>query len=384
MFEISRARILKLVSIFLLLLSGSWGFAQPQGRTELDIPNIPGYITLKCDFHTHTVFSDGEVWPTTRVEEAWLQGLDAIAITDHIEYLPHREDIKPNHNRPYQIARARADELGIILIKGAEITRDMPPGHFNVLFLNDIDPLDTKEWRDALKAAKAQEAFVFWNHPGWRQPNEIPIWYSEHDELLQAGLFQGIEIVNEYSYYPLAFQWAQEKKLTILGSSDVHSPIQLTYDPARGQHRPVTLVFAREKSEAAIKQALQARRTAVYHNQWLFGDIQFLEPIFQAATHVQTPMVSIKANGRAMVQLRNDSDLPFELVATSSLEEISFPETLTLYPKRTVAFAVRSKLKGFVGEKRISLPFRVKNLLSAPDQGMPINIKIEFKFLPES
>ena len=52
-------------------------------RTPIRLPDLPGYLTLKCDLHIHTVFSDGLVWPTVRVEEAWREGLDAIAITDH-------------------------------------------------------------------------------------------------------------------------------------------------------------------------------------------------------------------------------------------------------------------------------------------------------------
>ena len=40
-------------------------------RHEIHFPNLPGYQTLKCDLHMHTVFSDGEVWPTVRVREAW-------------------------------------------------------------------------------------------------------------------------------------------------------------------------------------------------------------------------------------------------------------------------------------------------------------------------
>ncbi|MDZ7319805.1 MAG: PHP domain-containing protein, partial [candidate division KSB1 bacterium] len=284
--------------IFLFVISLTNNFGQINSRTEINIPDIPGYRTLKCDFHSHTVFSDGEVWPTVRIEEAWQQGLDAIALTDHIEYQVHQADLPKNHNRPFEIASARAEELGIILIKGAEITREMPPGHFNALFLQDINPLDTKDWRVALRAANAQGAFVFWNHPGWRQPNEIPIWYNEHTELLQQGLFQGLEIVNEYSFYPLALQWALEKKLTILGNSDVHDPIYSTYDQTRGQHRPLTLVFAKGKSAAAIQEALRAHRTAVYHQNLLIGDALYLQPIFEQALDMLNPTVTIVGTGR--------------------------------------------------------------------------------------
>ena len=53
-------------------------------RNEIRIPDFDGYKTLKCDFHIHTVFSDGKVWPDMSVLEAWQEGLDAIAITDLI------------------------------------------------------------------------------------------------------------------------------------------------------------------------------------------------------------------------------------------------------------------------------------------------------------
>ena len=75
----------------LIVFATSAGFAQ--NRREINVPDILGYKTLKCDFHVHTVFSDGDVWPTVRIQEAWMDGLDVIAITDHIEYRPHSQDI---------------------------------------------------------------------------------------------------------------------------------------------------------------------------------------------------------------------------------------------------------------------------------------------------
>ena len=58
--------------------------ATGQVRNEIDIPDLEGYLTLKCDFHIHTVFSDGTVWPTVRVQEAYKEGLDAISLTEHL------------------------------------------------------------------------------------------------------------------------------------------------------------------------------------------------------------------------------------------------------------------------------------------------------------
>jgi len=144
-----------------------------RARDEVKIPDIPGYVTLKCDFHLHTVFSDGRVWPTIRAEEAWQEGLDAFAITDHIEGQRYGDDVKKDLNRSYELAQSAAKNSGLMVIRGAEITRPMPPGHLNAIFLKDVRPLDTKEWEDAIKVANEQKAFVFWNHPGWigQQPD---------------------------------------------------------------------------------------------------------------------------------------------------------------------------------------------------------------------
>ena len=67
-----------------------------------------------------------------------------------------------------------AKDKGVIVIKGSEITRSMAPGHHNAIFISDSNPLDTKEYKDAFRAAKSQGAFIFWNHPGWdsQQPEE--------------------------------------------------------------------------------------------------------------------------------------------------------------------------------------------------------------------
>ena len=128
--------------------------AQAQRRNEIQVPNLNGYTTLKCDFHMHSVFSDGLVWPTVRVDEAYREGLDAISLTEHIEYRPHKKDIIADHNRSYELSQKQAKKLGILLIRGSEITRSMPPGHFNAIFLNDSNPLEQKAYKDAFNEAK--------------------------------------------------------------------------------------------------------------------------------------------------------------------------------------------------------------------------------------
>lgn len=109
--------------------------------TSLQFPNILGYQTLKCDFHQHTVFSDGEVWPSIRVREALMDNLDVISLTEHLEYQPHLGDIPhKDRNRSYQIA---------------------------------------------VKEAKNQTAFVFWNHPYETSKNDnISFLYEANQKLI--------------------------------------------------------------------------------------------------------------------------------------------------------------------------------------------------------
>ena len=56
-------------------------------RKEMFIPQVCGYNVYKSDLHTHSVYSDGQVTPMYRVREAWLDGLDVIAVTEHIDQM---------------------------------------------------------------------------------------------------------------------------------------------------------------------------------------------------------------------------------------------------------------------------------------------------------
>lgn len=368
--------------LFLFLTFTAAIFAQPNARKEINIPNIPGFKTLKCDLHLHSVFSDGYVWPTIRVEEAWREGLDVIAITDHLEYLPHRNDISDNPNRAYKIAKYKAEELGIVLIRGAEITRDMPPGHFNAIFLEDASKLKVENWLDAFKEAKEQNAYVFWNHPGWDgEPGEgIGKWYDEHTMLLENGYFQGIEIYNERDYYPEVFEWALENDLTMLGNSDSHFPTNIFYDIANGNHRPMTLVFAKNNTLSEIKDALLNKRTLVYFDNTIAGRKEFLEPLFYASLELKNNEIIFDGKGSRFIQIKNNSDLDFELI-TDDIDNgiLSYDKKLIIYKNRTNLLKVTVNQNSINLEETFELKYKVKNLLTAPDKFLSISFPISVK-----
>jgi hypothetical protein len=281
-------------------------------RKEIRIPDISGFLTLKCDFHMHTIFSDGTVWPTVRVEEAWEEGLDAIAITDHIEDQPGKPFITGDHNSSYEIASESAKEKNILLIHSGEITRKMPPGHLNAIFLNDVNPLENPDPLEALMSAKKQGAFIIWNHPGWKaqQPDSC-LWMPMHQELFDKGLINGIEVFNEQEYYPVVLDWCLSKKLAVISNSDIHDIVSQSYDLEKG-HRPMTLVFAKDRSIESIKQALFDNRTLAFFNNKLAGREDFLKAVFEASVSIK-PTGATDKKKREYFEIKNISAVPFEV-----------------------------------------------------------------------
>ena len=140
-------------------------------KTFFESPKDIYYIS--SDLHIHTVFSDGAVWPTIRVDEAIKDSIDLISLTEHLEYQSHLTDIPhTNRNRSFQIAGGYVQNRPLAVVHGTEITKPMPPGHFNAIFIQDANKFFDKnkeplEFIKGIKEANDQEAFVFWNHPMW-------------------------------------------------------------------------------------------------------------------------------------------------------------------------------------------------------------------------
>jgi hypothetical protein len=351
-----------------VILLFAWLLACPAGgeelRYELQFPDLPGYVTLACDLHMHTMFSDGAVWPSVRVDEAWRQGLDAIAITDHIEYQPHKDDVPTKHERPYELALGTARTHGLLLVKAAEITRDTPPGHFNALFLDTVAALDTKEFLDVIRRANEQKALVVWNHQGWKGP-EQGCWLDVHTTIYDKKWFHAMEICNGDEYYPDAHKWALEKNLTMIGATDSHDP-DLRTKSTSADHRTMTLVFAKERTLDGLKEALHAGRTVVWYKDQLIGRRELLEPFWAGCVRVGP--VNQRSGDNAWVEIRNLSNADIRLERNGNLG----PPTLGLPAGATVLV----KLGGLKGNQSPELKYTAANFLIAPGTGLPVVLKI--------
>ncbi len=365
--------------LILITVCALSGIVHAQIRTAVPFPDIGEYKTVKVDLHMHTVFSDGKVWPTVRVKEGWRNGLDAISITDHLEYLPYKEDVLPRFNRPYEIAKPEADKTGLMLIRGAEITRDEPHGHFNAVFLDDCNPLDTPDQKDAVKAAYDQGAFIWWNHPEWKR-KDGKAWCEIQQEYLDLGWMHGLEVFNGRSYYVNAHQWALDHNLTLMATTDVHDPIDEAYNYAAGEHRTMTLVFAKEKTPEAIKEALFDRRTVAFSANTLIGREEWLRPLVENSIVVENPDIRLAGKTAFYVALRNTCASPFTLKLAERTNGISASDTLTLPAGQTIMMRIQGGGNAPEGNAPVTITYAVTNALLAPDTPLKITVALNAAF----
>ena len=307
-------------------------------RINIVLPQVNGYNVYKADLHIHTIYSDGHVSPEFRVIEAWNDGLDVLAITEHIEYRNLEKDmlefmqgyvkknaeainwnivsdpadgrgIQTDLDMSVRLAQKVAEKYGLTIIPGAEISRaPETTGHFNVLFTTDNDAIYHPDPLESMKNAKAQGALLIHNHPGWRRPSLDMIEFEK--KIYPMGILDGIEVMNQLDFYPRALERAREYGLYVTSNTDMHTS---TYEYYRlnGALRNMTLIFAKDKSLESLKEALKARRTLAYSFGTIAGEEQLLVDFFKASVSYQP--VYVDANGVRTYELRNNSSFSYTL-----------------------------------------------------------------------
>src|SRR6056297_2537437 len=327
------------------------------GAKPMNYPDINGYKTLKTDLHMHTVFSDGNVWPNIRVQEALRDNLDVISLTEHLEYQPHKEDIPhPDRNRSYEIALQEAKDHDLLIVHGSEITRSAPMGHNNAVFIENANPILQDKAENAFAEAKKQNAFVFWNHPAWyaQNPKGNPILSDFQKERIRNGELHGIEVINSMDYAEESLALALTENLTIMGTSDVHGLIDWDYTE-KGNHRPITLVFAKEKSLESLKEALFAGRTVAVYNDLMVGREEYLVPLVQSSLIVEeatytgdSQVLEIKLTNITSSDLLFQNESEYTFYDSSPVFEIAAGETKKVLIKTL--------------ERRVSIELKLKAL----------------------
>ena len=274
-------------------------------RKEIMIPSsLNGYNVYKADLHTHSIFSDGLVHPKWRVYEAWQDGLDVMAVTEHIENRAYEnmfhEYLKEYTDKEYQKgpaglknvdinfsireAKKEAVKYGITIIPGSEITRSgSEVGHFNALFTTDNNLIYDEDPVQSIRNAKSQGALVMHNHPGWRR-KDIKMTPTEKTAYGE-GLIDGVEVMNGGMFFPGIIDRVREYNQFIAANTDVHRTTACDYR-LTGADRPMTLILAKDKSLESLREALVQRRTIAFGFNTLCGSEELLRDFFYACVKV--------------------------------------------------------------------------------------------------
>ncbi len=354
-------------------------------RTNFVLPQVDGLNCYTADLHAHTIYSDGELSPEERVKEAWCDGLDILAITDHIEtrrqernmlkflkgYSPDKKGFEPINTR---VSRGKhADERGIVsdlnfstelarqtaksypeltIIKGAEISREpVHIGHYCALFTTDNNAIYSRDDAEAIRNARAQGAIITHNHPGWERTSCDMTEF--HKKVYGEGLIDGVEISNGTSFYPEIVGRCIDKKLYMVSATDIHA--STSYYKKQNFYRNMTLIFAKDKGDKSLRKAFLSQKTLGYSGGYIIGEESLLAKFFQAS--VKAHYVGAVKKG-IRVSLTNQTS--FDYLLKYNGIEIPVPAFQTI----------------FVTLKDEKAVFEVKNMIHTDYQHPTIELKL--------
>ena len=340
-------------------------------KTFFESPDNIYYIS--SDLHIHSVFSDGAVWPTIRVDEAIRDSIDLISLTEHLEYQSHLSDIPHNNrNRSFQIAGGYVQNRPLAVVHGTEITKPMPPGHFNAIFIKDAnkffdnnkEPLD---FRKAINEANEQEAFVFWNHPMWEANRSDGIAKLDpiHREVINKKLLHGIEVVNFDTFSEEAMQIALDNKLTMMGTSDVHILIDWDFNIEKeSYHRPITFIMSENRTIKSIRDALFNGDTFIWYRDLVIGKHKNLRQVIDNNLKVVSKGYGYRDRKVEILQIEliNKSVAPINLNYIGDYTFHNDYKFIEIQPKSSKTIYVKTKKV----ENKVNLEFEILNYVIAP------------------
>ena len=357
-------------------------------RTNFVLPQVDGLNCYTADLHVHTMFSDGEVSPEERVKEAWIDGLDIIAITDHIEtrrqersmlkflkgYSPDGNGFKEinsrcsrgvhadergipsdmNYSAGLAIKAAKRNYPELTVIKGIEISREpVHIGHYCALWTKDNNTIYSTDDAQAIRNAKAQGALITHNHPGWERTSTD---YTEFEKKIYAeGLIDGVEISNSRNFYPEMVARAIEKKLYMVSATDIHATSASIFGK-ENFYRDMTLIFAKDKSEKSLRKALLSQKTLGYCGGYIMGEKGLLTKFFNASVNI---ILRKEGSKHYYITLINNTSFDYNIVYKGVSYKVEAFSALPLTLKKA------------------SPVFTVENMIHTNNQSLDIEYKMK-------
>lgn len=181
----------------------------------------------RCDFHTHTLFSDGELLPMELIRRAAASDHRAVAITDHASYSNMEHVIK-------SAARdcKRAETWGIEAIPGVELTH-VPVRHIDdavrkakrlgaeIVVIHGETPVEPVEKGTNFEAVSNPEVNML-AHPGLLSIDEVDL-AAKNDVFLEISCRRGHSLANGH-----VASLSRGTKARLVVNTDAHAPEDLS------------------------------------------------------------------------------------------------------------------------------------------------------------
>jgi predicted metal-dependent phosphoesterase TrpH len=206
---------------------------------ERSVPRAGEYLILSGDFHVHAAPADGTLWPWELRREARRAGLDVVAVTNHNSILAGR------------FAHAWASYFhgpSAMILAGEEITS--PDYHMAAVGITRV--VDRRnDAASAVEEIHAQGGVAIAAHPTRR-------YWAGYENATPALDGAEVAALPERAFAPEFVEFfrraqARNPDIAAIGSSDFHAW------PSLGTRR--TYLFALERSESAVLDAIRAGRT---------------------------------------------------------------------------------------------------------------------------
>jgi hypothetical protein len=133
-------------------------------------------------------------------------------------------------------------------------------------------------------------------------------------------------------------------------------------------HRPMTLVFAKNKSAEAIREALQNRRTALYFDDYIVARVPEAEAFFKAAVKVTTEKKVRNGEPILQISFNNTSDIPYKVKVTAPFDVEGLPLGQTTFPPHETTIIILKAIWKY--PEQIPVQVEVSNIIVSPDEAL--------------
>lgn len=181
----------------------------------------------RCDFHTHTLFSDGELLPMELIRRAAHADHRAIALTDHASF-SNLDDVIKSVGRDCK----KSAIWGIEAIPGVELTH-VPVRHIDdavrksrkagaeIVVIHGETPVEPVERGTNYEAVSNPDVDIL-AHPGMLTIDEAEL-AAKNEVFLEISCRRGHSLANGH-----VAVMAREAKAMLLVNTDAHSPGDLS------------------------------------------------------------------------------------------------------------------------------------------------------------